>query len=269
MIQAAKEDVEAQIQQAVSEAEVRISLAFQAKLLASTGDLKEELQKEKARCNELQLKLEKAQAENNRLEQYSRRSHIRIQGLKLSKNEDTKQAVADFLSQKLTNKHGSPIVITRNDLDAAHPLPIRADATSTPSTSTANALSYTKTPPVIVRFHERELRDRVIRARRSLKQTGFTIQEDLTAANARLLKQLTLNKKAFSSAWTWGGKVYAIPIGQSKAKRFDIWETIPAAPITPTPTAPALIAPTDASPTRTPPSTESPPNETTDEEHSG
>lgn len=219
-----KEEIVALVQNAVKAAEVR----FEKKLQEATTDLRRALDEEKGRCNELKLELEKTKAENNRLEQYSRRSHLRIQGLELPSHKDCKQAVAEFISNKLTERNGTAIKITRDDLDAAHPLPTRprtppasSDATTADAT---DATTPTKTTPaIIVRFHQRELRDKVIRARRCLKKSGITIQEDLTAKNAKLLKEMK-SDIAYSSAWTWEGKVYALPKGQTKPRRISISE---------------------------------------------
>ena len=218
------------IQEAVSQAEERLTAAFEEKLELAVSDLRVKLDREKAKCNELQLQLKKAQVENNRLEQCSRRSNLRILGLGLGKDADCKQTVANFLSEKLKDRDGNSITVTRDDLDAAHPLPVRA----TPSTENASTARNTRSSsaantvapacnPIIVRFHARELRDRIIKSRRCLKNTGLTIQEDLTAANAKLLKKLSTDS-TFKAAWTWEGKVFAIPKGGSRAKRFDIWE---------------------------------------------
>lgn len=226
------------IQEAVSQAEDRLTAAFEAKLELAVSDLRVKLDYEKARCNELQLQLKKAHLENNRLEQYSRRSNLRILGLEMEEHADCKQIVANFLSEKLKDRAGNSITVTRDDLDAAHPLPVRATPALNASTTrrhtrssaaandAAPASTSTTGPPpkpIIVRFHARELRDKIIRSRRSLKSTGLTIQEDLTAANAKLLTKLS-NDSAFKCAWTWEGRVFAIPKGSSRAKRFDIWE---------------------------------------------
>ena len=81
-----KEDIIAFVQNAVKEAESRISEVFEKKLQSATEGLRLALDHEKTRCNELLQELQKTKAENNRLEQYSRRSHLRIQGLELGIN---------------------------------------------------------------------------------------------------------------------------------------------------------------------------------------
>ncbi|ELT91053.1 hypothetical protein CAPTEDRAFT_199711 [Capitella teleta] len=57
--------------------------------------------------------------EVNRLEQYSRRSHLRIRGLKLEHGQNCKEAVSSFICQNLKKKDGTSIKVSANDLDAA------------------------------------------------------------------------------------------------------------------------------------------------------
>ncbi|ELU13783.1 hypothetical protein CAPTEDRAFT_209350 [Capitella teleta] len=47
--------------------------------------------------------------EVNRLEQYSRRSHLRIRGLKLEHDQNCKEAVSSFICQNLKKKDGTSI----------------------------------------------------------------------------------------------------------------------------------------------------------------
>lgn len=59
----------------------------------------------------------------NDSEQYNRRNNIRIRGLSIKKEEDCRQAVADFLRTKLQIQD-----VHAEDLEAAHPLPARPRA---------------------------------------------------------------------------------------------------------------------------------------------
>lgn len=151
----------------------------------------------------------------NRLEQYSRRSHIRIHGLACATGEDCKETVAKMLSQNLSTKDLSPIYVDRKDIDAAHPLP----------KSTAPA-AQGKHPAIIVRFYSRELRDTCMLSRRSLKDSGYSLQDDLTAANVKLMKELKACPKV-ETVWSWMGKVFAKLEGQSRGKQFDIADDLP------------------------------------------
>ena len=144
--------------------------------------------------------------EINNLEQYSRRSHLRIRGLQLPTGRSHKESVAQFCARELQ------VPVRPEDLDDAHPIPSRSIA-STPPRSTPAA------PQVIVRFHARELRDRVIKARSCLKGKGITISEDLTSKNQQLLSELR-TKENVENAWSWQGKIFALHHHERKPRRY-------------------------------------------------
>ena len=153
--------------------------------------------------------------EINNLEQYSRRSHLRIRGLRMLPDETCKSAVTRFCKTWLHVK------IQEDDLDDAHPLP-----TTTPSTEPKRITGPQPTPTIIVRFHCRHQRDAVLKARKALKGQSIVISEDLTKKNQDLLRRLHDSGK-FASTWSWMGKVYAIARGENRSVRYDIHDTIP------------------------------------------
>ena len=71
----------------------------------------------------------KVQAKNtkrwaNANEQYSRRSHLRVRGLKLTKDETCNETVKICINNILSvrDSHGNRVHVTTDDIDAAHPL---------------------------------------------------------------------------------------------------------------------------------------------------
>jgi hypothetical protein len=161
----------------------------------------------------------KHEKEINDLEQYSRRSHLRIRGLQVQHGETYKRAVARFCSTRLR------VDIHETDLDDAHPLP------SKPKPSAASTTTRPSGPPplptMIVRFHCRDQRDAVLRARKVLKNQGIVVAEDLTQLNQALLKKMK-DSDQFTNSWSWMGKIYGIPAGQTRAVRVSIHDTFPS-----------------------------------------
>jgi hypothetical protein len=217
--------------QTIVEAAVQVALdAFNTKLQS----LQKALDDQKRQNEMLRSELEAAHnerlilnAEVNDLEQYSRRSHLRIRGLKMSNNTDCKAAVAEFLSNRLKQSRGRGLQVYREDIDAAHPLPTSTRPSLHDSHATDSEPSPQEAPPtIIVRFHDRELRDTVMAARRSLKSTGITLSDDLTAKNVKLMKSLKACPK-IESVWSWQGKIYAKAKGTNKGKRYGINDTLP------------------------------------------
>ena len=217
-------ELEVIVHQAV-EAAVKVATdAFTQRLLKMENDLQQQRDLVKAMEFELDATRKAHRAllsDHNRLEQYSRRAHLRISGLPIADNDDCKQVVADFLSEKLRTKQNGRVGVTRADLDAAHKLPVR------PLTSEERASGKEKrTPMVIVRFYSRELRDRVMLCRRSLKNSGCSIQEDLTRRNYSLYLYLKKCPR-LDSVWTWNGKVFGKESGKESGEVFDIFDPLP------------------------------------------
>jgi len=140
----------------------------------------------------------------NEVEQYSCRNNIRIRGLTLAEGEDNRSTVVSFLNEKLN------VGIFVEDIEAAHTLP-RANQVDTADLSTTHATSsgtqQQRGPPmIIVRFRKNEVRDNVLRKRRVLKQTRFSMVKDLTTLNSKTLSRASRDP-AVAAAWSWNGKI--------------------------------------------------------------
>ena len=62
--------------------------------------------------------------------------------------------------------------------------------------------------PIIIRFHNRALRDKVLADRKRLKGQGISIAEDLTSANYKL-ERAAYKHSATMATWTVNGKIFA------------------------------------------------------------
>lgn len=142
----------------------------------------------------------------NDTEQYSRRNNIRIRGLTVQEHDDCKDVVADFLVNKLHLQD-----LRREDIEGAHPLPTSVSAHRRRNASTRDEQSNSQQmePIIIVRFKSRRQRDSVMRQRRLLKGTRYTIIEDLTALNVQTLNRAR-NHGTVTKTWTWNGKIFAL-----------------------------------------------------------
>ena len=106
---------------------------------------------------------------------YSRRTHLRIYGLQTKVGVSCKEAVAEFVHTHLKNEDGEHLTCAASDIDAAHQLPLQTITEDDPQTAEEDSHeTHPKTkririPAIIVRFHERDIRDSIIKARRSLK----------------------------------------------------------------------------------------------------
>jgi hypothetical protein len=207
-----------------AEIDALIEVAVKEAISKSTAFFEEKLQKQQEVIDGLQRRLKQAEIENNRLEQYSRRSHLRIHGLKLDDGDDCKEAVCRFINTHLSLDSA----VQPRDLDAAHKLPLRQVDTEASQTVAKEGTNKARprVPVIIVRFHARDLRDSVIKSRKQLKGSGISITEDLTVKNVLLLKRLQ-RCAHFQAAWSWEGKIYAkhaTSSRESKPIKFDIFD---------------------------------------------
>ena len=139
-------------------------------------------------------------ANNN--EQYSRRNNLRIRGLTLRPQDDVRQVVADFCRNKL-----NMVDFETDCIDMAHVIPVRQSSTAA-STSTAGSRVTTE-PSVLVRFRQHGTRDNVLRKRKALKGSHFSVVEDLTNLNVQTLNRVK-NTSEVQTCWSWNGRIYAL-----------------------------------------------------------
>ena len=182
-----KRELDALIAAAIEDAARRTEALFAEKLAV----MEEKLTEKDAQIRDLRTAV-------NDLEQYSRRSHLRIHGLDVPAGTETKTAVCNLVA-KLKDGEGKTISLSPQEIDAAHPLPRRTSDSST---------GRKRPAAIIVRFFARDTRDKILRARRQLKGRGMSISEDMTAQNASLLKKAQESGE-YDTAWFWLGKVFA------------------------------------------------------------
>lgn len=163
----------------------------------SNDVLKQRCDKAESNIVGLQDQIQQLRCQANEVEQYSRRNCFNVNGCpaqifpKVGPNNsppDHKSAAATFLNEKLGTK------VTAGDIDAAHPL-------GPPKNNKIN---------IVIKFHQRETRDSLIKMRRKLAGSGTVIQENLTKDNVKLLKDLRDDKykNVIESSWSWSGKIW-------------------------------------------------------------
>ena len=138
-------------------------------------------------------------------EQYCRRLNIRIKGLRIASEDNSKQILAKFIRERLN------VPVDSGDIEAAHQVtPRRQPSSNTDDSSQTGAQSRPQTESsVLVRFCRSECRDKVIRQRRLLKGSGLTIHEDLTNLNVQALNRAR-NNPLVDKTWTWNGRLFAL-----------------------------------------------------------
>jgi hypothetical protein len=140
----------------------------------------------------------------NDSEQYQRRNNLRIKGLSVQKDDDCRNVVAEFVRGMMK------LSMNEEDIEAAHILPGRVNASEVSSLVMASSSAARGTTPmVIVRFRNREVRDKIIRHQRALKNSNKAVVEDLTALNMKTINRLRLHHDV-QKTWTWNGRIFAV-----------------------------------------------------------
>ena len=188
-------------------------------------DLQSELRKTNKELTDLKSTLshreniiDKLENDMNSMEQYSRRSCLRIFGIEEEKGENTDAKVAEMIKDQLN----IPIDIQR-DIDRSHRVgKVREAALSKTATSTTPAETSSsdeassgkktkkeKPRSIIVKFISYRKRREILERRRKLKNTGISIVEDLTIRNQKLLAA-TRGTEGVISAWSSDGRIIAL-----------------------------------------------------------
>ncbi|ELU12364.1 hypothetical protein CAPTEDRAFT_208819 [Capitella teleta] len=172
MVGFSKEEIDTLVQDTVDAAIRNTTTLFNQKLRdlqerhdKEMEELRGQLTEEKEEVIKLRAQIRETTLAANDLEQYSRRSHIRIHGLSLTAGTDCKGAVAAFIRQRVKDRQGRSLEVNADDFDAAHPLPLRR---ANPPVE-HQAAPKERIPAIIVRFFSRDKRDLVLSCRRSLK----------------------------------------------------------------------------------------------------
>lgn len=123
------------------------------------------------------------------LEEYSRRSNIEIHGIPQSNNENLRDVL-----NNCADKFGLTKPMD-GQLEAIHRIRARAGAT----------------PPILVRFSNRSIRDTWLAKRLQLKSDKIFINENLTSYVKKLLwmAKNAAREKAYKFVWVKNGKVFA------------------------------------------------------------
>ena len=132
------------------------------------------------------------------LEQYTRRTNVRIYGVAEQAEENTDNLAMDFFKSELN------VDVASNDISRSHRVGKKSGA---------------KPRPIIVRFTKHNTKVAVMSRRRVLKERKrpFNLQEDLTINRREILKYLNkdIEEGIVSKVWTVDGVICFRPSGDS------------------------------------------------------
>lgn len=168
------------------------------------SDCKKEMRGMNAKMQQNSRNVKQALTKSNYNEQYSRKTNIKIYGVSEKKDENTYEVTREVLQ-----KNAGVSIIPQNVV-AVHRIP--------------NA-KRTQPRPILLKLRNSECKAEIMRKRSQVKKSGNGVRlvDDVTAANAKLIKQLTENENV-ESAWYFNGSVYG-KCGEQRVK-FDILDDI-------------------------------------------
>ena len=181
--------------------------------------LRNEVAQKDAVIDELRGELRHLQLQNDALEQYGRRSSLRINGIR-EDQEDTTQAVVNLVNE-VFEVNDPPL--QPKDIDVSNRLAKPRHARDD------------EPRPIIVRFMTRTDRFRILSKRKLLKDFNkdrnikIYINEDLTKYRAQLFKTVRnlQSRKHFKQAWTYNGNIKVTTL-QGEVKSIGTLEDIKA-----------------------------------------
>ena len=168
-----------------------------AKINRENGVLKKTIEKMDEKIKQLEL-------ESNEVRQYTRRDCVEIHGIPVREQENTNKIVLSVGDQ-------IDVYLDEKEISTSHRLP------------TKNYKGKRTTPPIIVKFARRDVKDRFYKARKNLKDVtsadlGYDestanrifINESLTEQNRNTFNASLKFKKEYkySFIWTSNGKTY-------------------------------------------------------------
>ena len=183
-------------------------LASVEKVQGEVFDLKTKMEEKNTQIKKLEEKtlqqkqsISKLENSMNNLEQYSRRSCLRVFGLKEQKGENTDMLVTELVRSKL-GVSLDPV----KDIDRSH----RTGRVREPDASSNRSSMQNPRPrPIIVKLNSYKKRKEIITNRKKLKGSGIVIAEDLTIKNQELLSKAR-ESKHIKSAWSSDGRIIAL-----------------------------------------------------------
>lgn len=122
--------------------------------------------------------------EIDKLEQYQRRSNLRVFGIPETVNENTDNLIVNLANEKLKVK------LNISDIDRSHRVGRKGN----------------KPRPIIVKFTSYRSRQEIFRSKAKLKGERITIREDLTKCRLEVLKK-SIQQYGIQNVWTADGRI--------------------------------------------------------------
>ena len=152
-----------------------------------------------AACEKLAIA---AAQKSNFNEQYSRKNNVKILNIPETTHE-TEQTLTEVIVTELLSKGN--VDLDPQDIVAIHRIPGKTGAPK----------------PVLMKLKNNSVKTRIMKQRRSMKDAGHRLVDDVTKLNTGLIGRLTKHSR-IESAWYFNGAVYGKTTGGQRHK-FEVY----------------------------------------------
>lgn len=177
--------------------------------------LKIELTNVRASLNLIQGELKQATLRNDELEQYSRRSCLRISGVPETPNEDVSQVVFD-----IARRVGADI--KSDDIDRTHRVGVVRDSNVNANEMAGDRRLRQRGREIIIKFNNYNARLKMLKGRSKLREqrASIYINEDLTKIRKDLAYECRrlVKAKSITKTWVYNGYVYLQDLSNNKVR---------------------------------------------------
>ncbi|KAH3851343.1 hypothetical protein DPMN_093823 [Dreissena polymorpha] len=168
------------------------------------GKQHEELESMEIQMSKTNDLAKEANKKANYNEQYSRKNNVKIMDVKIDGDESSETLITNVPNP--FNNQG--VILEKQDIMAIHRIPGRKGSTK----------------PVLFKLMNNSVKSNLMKKRKTMKEAGNRIADDVTKLNSGLISQLTLHHN-IDSAWFFSGSVYGQTTRQERVK-FDIYDNI-------------------------------------------
>lgn len=164
-----------------------------------------EIKEQKTTITEAMRIAQEAQVRSNYNEQYSRKTNVKIYGLKEEQKENSSAETIRMLNEVAN------VELRDDEIVAAHRIPGRVG----------------QARPILLKLKNTEVKSRIMRKRSIIKKSsrGLRLADDVTKLNSTLIDRLN-NHDLIDSAWYFNGSVYAKSMNGDRRIQFDIYDDI-------------------------------------------
>lgn len=173
-------------------------------MVYENGEIKDRLYKVEEELQKERETMHEALEKSNYNEQFSRKNNVKIMGIKDLEHE-TEASLTDKVISVL--KEEAKVDIETSEIMAIHRIPSRHDP-----------------KPVLMKLKNNNVKTRLMKHRKIMKQQGHKLVDDVTKKNTELISRLLRHEK-IESAWFFNGAIFG-KTQEGRRYKFDLFSDV-------------------------------------------